>query len=200
MADPDKVLGDWESKAPPAPAAPSDPGGSAGDAPYLLDSQLVIPLGVPIYGGTKVNVAPAVSTVQTDASAKQLVDAFGKHDVKVEIDTLTTFAKKIEALLLAMEGSAAAPYKVQEQKVEAPHLGSSDFVEAKTLTGAYDKVHKELSKLHKDFALQIKAMKDSVTKSAGNYASNEDHTTAAQKAVGANAAASPTASERGDKY
>ncbi|WP_051837395.1 hypothetical protein [Streptomyces sp. NRRL WC-3742] len=184
MADPDKVLGDWESK-PPKPVAPSEPGGSADDAPYLLESQIVIPMGVPIYGGTKVNVAPVVSTGQTDTSAKQLVDAFGKHDVKVEIDTLTTFAKKIEALLLAMEGSPAAPYKVQQQKVEGVHLGEG-FTEATALTGAYDKVHKELARLHKDFASQIQAMKESVSKSAGRYAANEDHTTAAQKAVAAN--------------
>ncbi|MFJ9692937.1 hypothetical protein [Kitasatospora sp. NPDC101183] len=169
--------------------APSQPGDTPPGAP--VDETYTLP-------GIAVGVAgPTASEGQTYASAADLVSAFGKQDVKVEIDTLTTFAKKIEQLLLVMDGSAAAPYKVKAQKVEGPHLGA-DFDEATALTGAYDKVHKELAKLHKDFASQIQAMKDSVAKSAGNYASNEDHTTTQQKTVAANASAPPVDSKRAD--
>ncbi|MFF3008578.1 hypothetical protein ACFVTF_37920 [Kitasatospora sp. NPDC057940] len=130
---------------------------------------------------------PLVSTVQTNVSAADLVSAFGKKDVKVELDTLTAFAKKIEALLQAMEGSPAAPYKLQEQKLTGGSFASAEFAEATALTAAYDKVHTQLVKLHKDFVSQIEAMKTAVAATAGNYSANEDDTTAAQNAVAKNA-------------
>ncbi|MEE1788908.1 hypothetical protein PUR71_39315 [Streptomyces sp. SP17BM10] len=119
-----------------------------------------------------------------------LVSAFGKQDVKVELDTLTTFANRIEVLLQTMEGSAAAPDKLQEQtltgKVLISGAYSGNVVEAVALTAAYDKVHTQLVKLHKDFASQIEAMKLAVAKTAGNYAGNEQATADAHKAVHAN--------------
>ncbi|MFJ6622595.1 hypothetical protein ACIQOW_34060 [Kitasatospora sp. NPDC091335] len=144
------------------------------------------------FGG--VNIAPFVSTAQTNVSAGDLVAAFGKQDVQVEIDTLTEFTRKIEALLLVMEGSAAAPYNVQEQKLQGQHLASATFIEATDLTTAYGRVHAELVKLHKDFVSQIQAMKDAVATSASQYATNEDHTTSAQNAVAA--AANGSSSKR----
>ncbi|MEV7025510.1 hypothetical protein [Kitasatospora sp. NPDC093558] len=123
-------------------------------------------------------------------SVPDLVSAFGKQDVKVELDTLTAFANKMEALLQAMEGSAAAPGKLQEQKLAGKALISGAYsehvVEAVALTTAYDKVHTQLVKLHKDFASQIEAMKLAVAKTAGSYASNEQATADAHKAVHAN--------------
>ncbi|MFE4397307.1 MULTISPECIES: hypothetical protein [Streptomycetaceae] len=121
--------------------------------------------------------------MQTNVSAGDLVAAFGKHDVQVELDTLTAFAGKIEALLAAMEGSAAAPYKLQEQKLTGKSFASAEFSEATALTTAYEKVHAQLVKLHKDFVSQIEAMKNAVMKTAGNYSTNEEHTTAAQNSV-----------------
>ncbi|MFJ2866975.1 hypothetical protein [Kitasatospora sp. NPDC087314] len=143
-------------------------------------------------------IGPVISTVQTYVSAGDLVSAFGKQDVKVELDTLTSFAKKIEALLQAMEGSPAAPYKLQEQKLTGGSFASAEFAEATALTAAYGKVHTQLVKLHKDFVSQIEAMKNAVAQTAGNYSTNEDDTTAAQNAVAKNAGGTtPTAgSER----
>ncbi|MFF3070771.1 hypothetical protein [Kitasatospora sp. NPDC057936] len=119
-----------------------------------------------------------------------LVSAFGKQDVKVELDTLTAFANKIEALLQTMEGSAAAPDKLQAQKLTGKVLISGAYsehvVEATALMGAYDKVHTQLVKLHKDFASQIEAMKLAVAKTAGSYAGNEQATVDAHKTVHAN--------------
>ncbi|MEV7187225.1 hypothetical protein [Kitasatospora sp. NPDC093102] len=146
----------------------------------MLEQKLPWPMG-------GINIAPIVSTVQTNVSAGDLVAAFGKQNVKVEIDTLTEFTRKIEALLLVMEGSAAAPYNVQEQKLQGQHLASATFVEATDLTTAYGKVHAELVKLHKDFVSQIQAMKDAVSTTATRYSTNEDHTTSEQNAVAQNA-------------
>lgn len=118
-----------------------------------------------------------------------LVSAFGKQDVKVELDTLTAFASKIEALLQTMEGSAAAPDKLQAQKLTGKALISGAYsehvVEAVALTTAYDKVHTQLVKLHSDFTSQIEAMKTAVAKTAGIYAGNEEATAATHQAVAA---------------
>ncbi|MBV6698697.1 hypothetical protein KV557_16460 [Kitasatospora aureofaciens] len=130
---------------------------------------------------------PVVVPTPELPNISDLVSAFGKQDVKVEIDTLTTFANKIEALLQTMEGSAAAPDKLQEQKLTGKALisgaYSGDVVEATALTAAYDKVHTQLVKLHTDFVSQIEAMKTAVAKTAGSYAGNEEATAAAHKAV-----------------
>ncbi|MFE5583377.1 hypothetical protein [Kitasatospora sp. NPDC056531] len=153
------------------------------------------------WGG--INLAPVVSTAQTDGSAGALVAAFGKHDVKVELDTLTTFAKKVEALLQAMEGSEAAPYKLEAQKLTQQSFvsGGTTFAEATDLNSAYEKVHAQLVKLHKDFASQIQSMQTAISHTASTYTTNEDHTTAAQKAVAQSAgAASPTSGSDDLKY
>ncbi|MGA5818477.1 hypothetical protein ACPC54_11535 [Kitasatospora sp. NPDC094028] len=139
--------------------------------------------------------APLRSIVQTGNSASDLVSAFGKHDVEIELQTLTKFAKQVEALLAAMEGSEAAPYKLAAQKVTADSFvkpGEADkFPEAGALNTAYNKVHAQLVKLHKDFAAQIEAMKSAVTDTHSKYATNEDHTTTAQKTVAQGAGLTP---------
>ncbi|MFJ9949283.1 hypothetical protein [Kitasatospora sp. NPDC091207] len=127
-----------------------------------------------------------VRAVETNVSASALVSAFGSQNVKVELDTLTAFAKKIEALLQTMDGSEAAPANLQEQRLHADNFGTG-FTQSTDLTAAYGKTHDALVKLHKDFVSQIEAMKTAVAKTAGNYAGNEEHTTAAQKSVAKNA-------------
>ncbi|MFE7527789.1 hypothetical protein ACFU7Y_19035 [Kitasatospora sp. NPDC057542] len=147
------------------------------------------------FGG--INIAPIISTVQTNVSAAALVAAFGKHDVEVELGTLRNFAAQVEATLAAMEGSAAGPYKLQEQKLTGKSFASAEFAEATALTTAYEKAHTQLVKLHKDLMSQIDAMKEAVMNSAGRYSTNEEHTTAAQNAIAKGAgvpAAGPGAS------
>ncbi|MER6299344.1 hypothetical protein ABT247_07195 [Kitasatospora sp. NPDC001539] len=159
---------------------PTNPAGT-GPAPSPTDAKpYVLPTNPKMYG-------PTISESQTYGDANALVAAFGKHDVKVELDTLTTFATKIEALLAAMDGSPAAPYKLEEQKLSQGSFVSGgsahQFVEAVTLSSTYDKVHTQLVKLHKDFLSQIEAMKKAVTSTEGNYRTNEDQATADQNAV-----------------
>ncbi|MEU3560734.1 hypothetical protein [Kitasatospora sp. NPDC006786] len=143
-----------------------------------------------------------VSTAQTNFTASDLVSAFGQQNVKVELQTLSAFAAKIEALLAAMEGSAAAPYKLEEQKVsQGSFVNGADagkFPEAVALNTAYGKVHGQLVKLHKDFVAQIEAMTEAVSKTATQYANNEEQTTANQNAVAKQAGvASPSAGSNG---
>ncbi|MFD9686844.1 hypothetical protein ACFWXO_13920 [Kitasatospora sp. NPDC059088] len=166
----------------PAPGTPGAPDAT----PFMLDGPTI-----PLPWGHGIKIAPVVSTVQTNVSAGDLVAAFGKQDVQVELQTLTNFANKVDALLKAMEGSAAAPYKLQEQKVSAGSFvnaaDAAKFPEAVALHGAYDKVHDQLVKLHKDFAAQIEAMKAAVADTHSQYTTNEGHTTDAQKAIAAGA-------------
>ncbi|MFI8460374.1 hypothetical protein ACIRST_30600 [Kitasatospora sp. NPDC101447] len=139
------------------------------------------------FGPFGFGINRVVSTVQTNFSANDLVSAFGKQDVKVELQTLSNFAAKVEALLAAMEGSAAAPYKLEEQKLSQASFVSGgspgSFTEAVALTTAYGKVHSQLVRFHKEIKAQIEAMQTAVTKTGGAYSTNEDHTTAAQNAV-----------------
>ncbi|MFJ9845372.1 hypothetical protein ACIRYZ_34010 [Kitasatospora sp. NPDC101155] len=166
----------------PADPTGANPGGTADSTPFMLDGGPKIPLP---WGG--IDLTPVVSTAQTDGSAGALVAAFGKHDVQVELDTLTAFANKIEALLQAMEGSEAAPYKLEAQNLTQGSFVSGgsagQFLEAVTLSSTYEKVHTQLVKLHKDFALQIEAMRKAVVGTEGHYRTNEDQTTADQNAV-----------------
>ncbi|MER6397048.1 MULTISPECIES: hypothetical protein [unclassified Kitasatospora] len=151
------------------------------DKPFTLGTH-----GGGWFGGMFGVVDNVVRAVETNVSASALVSAFGSKNVKIELDTLTAFAKKIEALLQAMEGSEAAPYKLQEQRLHADNFGKG-FTQSTDLTAAYGKTHDALVKLHKDFVSQIEAMKTAVAQTAGNYAGNEENTTAAQQAVAKNA-------------
>ncbi|MEV0530252.1 hypothetical protein [Kitasatospora sp. NPDC050463] len=153
------------------------------DTPFSLGGHDSGILGMFGMAGVVDNV---IRVAQTNVSASALVSAFGSQNVKIELDTLTAFAKKIEALLQAMEGSEAAPYKLQEQRLHADNFGKG-FTQSTDLTAAYGKTHDALVKLHKDFVSQIEAMKTAVAKTAGNYAGNEEHTTAAQTNIAKNA-------------
>ncbi|MFJ2575430.1 hypothetical protein [Kitasatospora aureofaciens] len=155
-----------------------------GEVPPNKDPQPVeVPGEVNPYSLTDTWYGRTVSYRQVAASAQELADTFKGQNVQVELETLTKFAKKIEALLSAMDGSEAAPYKLQEQKLTGAHFASSEFAEATILTTAYDKVHAQLIQMHQDFVTQIDAMKHAVSKAGGNYANNEEHTAAAHNSV-----------------
>ncbi|MEU4585788.1 hypothetical protein AB0F92_27480 [Kitasatospora aureofaciens] len=154
--------------------AGTDPGVSVGSDPYLLNS------GWAGFG-------PLVSMGQTYGDANALVTAFGKQNVQIELQTLTAFATKVEALLAAMEGSEAAPYKLEAQRLTRENFVSGEqperFSEAVALNSAYSKVHSQLVKLHKDFTAQIQAMQKAVLESADSYGTSDANAAAAQNAV-----------------
>lgn len=123
---------------------------------------------------------------QVDGSATALVAAFGSKDVEVELDTLATFKKQVDALLASLEGSEAAQHKVKEQKLTEGNLGTG-FSESKDLMAAYDRTHAAIARLSKAFADQIATMSTAVAQTAGAYGSNEEQQTATAKAVARNA-------------
>ncbi|MCX4687409.1 hypothetical protein OG401_24420 [Kitasatospora purpeofusca] len=127
-------------------------------------------------------IGRVVGQVQVDVSANALVAAFGSKDVKIELDTLTNFKKKVDALLASLEGSEAAQHKIKEQKLLAGNLGSG-FHESADLIAAYEKTHAAIAQLSKSFAEQIDKMSKAVAQTAGSYGNNEEHQTAAVNAV-----------------
>ncbi|MFF2074571.1 hypothetical protein ACFVXG_07425 [Kitasatospora sp. NPDC058162] len=164
----------------PAPGTPAP--GTPDATPFMLDGPTI-----PLPWGHGIKIAPVVSTVQTSVSAGDLVAAFGKNDVQVELQTLTAFATKVEALLAAMEGSEAAPYKLEAQKLTQANFVSGEnpgaLSEAVALNSAYNKVHRQLVQLHKDFKAQIQAMQKAVVQSAGSYGTSDENAAADQNAV-----------------
>ncbi len=131
-------------------------------------------------------IGRVVGQVQVDVSATALVAAFGSKDVKIELDTLTNFKKKVDALLASLEGSEAAQHKIKEQKLSAGNLGTG-FHESTDLMAAYDRTHAAIAQLSKSFAEQIDKMSQAVAQTAGSYGNNEEHQTAAVKAAAKNA-------------
>ncbi|CAN3982419.1 hypothetical protein WN990_02870 [Kitasatospora purpeofusca] len=127
-------------------------------------------------------IGRVVGQVQVDVSANALVAAFGSKDVKIELDTLTNFKKKVDALLASLEGSEAAQHKIKEQKLLAGNLGSG-FHESADLIAAYEKTHAAIAQLSKSFAEQIDRMSKAVAQTAGSYGNNEEHQTAAVNAA-----------------
>ncbi|MFF2039999.1 hypothetical protein ACFVVX_06215 [Kitasatospora sp. NPDC058170] len=162
-------------------------GGAAGTTdgtvtPPLDDTPFVLSTGGGIFGF----VQSAIGAVQTDVSASALVSAFGSKNVQIELETLTAFKKKVDALLASLEGSDAAKDKIAEQRLSAGNLGTG-FAESTDLMAAYDKTHAAIAQLSKSFAEQIAKMSEAVAQTAVNYGSNEEHQTAASKAVAKNA-------------
>lgn len=100
------------------------------------------------------------------------LDGSGTPDVKAELETLTTFKNRIDAMLKDLDGSDASPEKVRQDRLQASHLGTG-FGEADTLMKTYSHVHDRLETLSQLLADQIEAMSISVTGARDGY-SNVD--------------------------
>ncbi|MEU3046047.1 hypothetical protein ABZ705_05835 [Streptomyces sp. NPDC006984] len=112
----------------------------------------VIPEGlgmVPIVG-------PALSAL----SAVKLV---------TELESMTTFKREIDKLLVELEGSEAAPDKVGAGRIEPGQLGSAAFGESAYLYSVYASVHDQVEKLSKILALQVDGLSIAVSASQVGY-------------------------------
>ncbi|MGW4895215.1 hypothetical protein ACWEQL_23525 [Kitasatospora sp. NPDC004240] len=120
--------------------------------------------------------------IQVNNTAGSLAAGLGSKDVKVELESLEAFRKKVSQLLTELEGTPASPFLLQGQNLNQANLGSG-FSESTDLMAAYDKVQPVLVTLCKSLLQQIDAMIQAVGKTAGNYGGNEEHQTAAVNAV-----------------
>ncbi|MFD9224428.1 hypothetical protein ACFWDI_31550 [Streptomyces sp. NPDC060064] len=86
-----------------------------------------------------------------------------------DMESMSTFKKEVDKILVDLEGSDAAPDKVSAERLERSHLGKPEFRESAYLYGAYSIVHDELEKLSKILALQIDGLSIAVQASQEGY-------------------------------
>ncbi|MFI0239809.1 hypothetical protein [Streptomyces sp. NPDC016845] len=90
----------------------------------------------------------------------------------VEGETLSTFKRRVDALLRDLERSKAAPKSIANGALPGGRLGAFD--EADALHSAYTKVHSQLENLSKMLALQIEGLVVTVDASKTGYDNLDD--------------------------
>lgn len=103
----------------------------------------------------------------------------------IEADKMKTFKKRVDDLLLALDGSEAAPGKMGDGRLPRAQLGSGDFGEAQFLFDSYTVVHDELEKLSKALGAQIEGMGLAVHSSRVGYENVDEDIRARMRAVNA---------------
>ncbi|WP_157536337.1 hypothetical protein [Kitasatospora mediocidica] len=93
--------------------------------------------------------------------------------LSVEVETLTVFKGKVDAMLQTLDGSEASHPKISQQQLTAAHLGTG-FGESTALLGAYDIVHANLETLSQTLANQIEAMSIAIDISNKGYQNVDD--------------------------
>ncbi|AVH56171.1 hypothetical protein C4B68_10740 [Streptomyces dengpaensis] len=88
------------------------------------------------------------------------VSASRAANLEASGEMLSTFQKRVTALLAEFEGSAGSTTKVGSQRIARTslHSGSSCFAEAEDLYDQYERVHERLTSLTKTLGLQIEAI------------------------------------------
>uniref|UniRef100_A0AAU2V0Y3 Uncharacterized protein n=1 Tax=Streptomyces sp. NBC_00003 TaxID=2903608 RepID=A0AAU2V0Y3_9ACTN len=81
-------------------------------------------------------------------------------DLSKGLEALTTFKKKVDAVLTDLEGSHASPTKLAAQQISRTSFsaGTAAFPEADGLFTQYHRVHERLTSLSKSLGHQIEAM------------------------------------------
>lgn len=88
------------------------------------------------------------------------VSAARAANLEASGEALTTFMKRVDAVLRDLESSAGNPTRVSAQTISRTSLssGSAVFQEAHDLYDQYDAVHEKLTTLSKTLHLQIEAI------------------------------------------
>ncbi|MFE9651203.1 hypothetical protein ACFYO0_45440 [Streptomyces sp. NPDC006365] len=95
--------------------------------------------------------------------------------LKVGLEALGTFKKRVDAVLSTLEGSPASPQKIAAHALSAASFsGAGGFAEAKGLHSQYERVHERLTTLSKNLGLQIEAMQIAVMGADGNFSNVEE--------------------------
>ncbi|MGP4047229.1 hypothetical protein [Streptomyces sp. 2A115] len=84
----------------------------------------------------------------------------GSADLKVGLEALATFKKRVDTVLATFEGSPGSSTKVAAQKISRASFSGegATFAEATGLYAQYDRVHERLTSLSKTLGLQIEAL------------------------------------------
>ncbi|MEU1144687.1 hypothetical protein ACFYO9_00070 [Streptomyces sp. NPDC005863] len=129
----------------------------------------------------------AAGAADTGKSFDSLYGVNPQMALDIQASAMKGFKKRVDNLLLELEGSEAAPGKIGATRLSREQLGSADFKEAQYLYDSYAIVHDELEKLSKALGAQIEGLGLAVHASRVGYDNLEDDIRARMKAVNAEA-------------
>ncbi|GGW69390.1 hypothetical protein AB0E64_11020 [Streptomyces caelestis] len=93
-----------------------------------------------------------------------------RQALKVRLESLSEFKKRVDAALSDFEGSQGSAQKVGAHRLsEASFSGAGGFAEAKGLHAQYERVHERLTALSKNLGLQIEALQIAVIGAGDNF-------------------------------
>ncbi|MFF7632468.1 hypothetical protein ACFZB9_04855 [Kitasatospora sp. NPDC008050] len=114
-----------------------------------------------------------VKNANYDTARQLLVDAGGTQNLSLEMETLTEFKKRVDAMLTSLDGSDASQPKIAQQSLEQTHFGTG-FPQSGDLYGAYNIVHTNLETLSTALSNQIEAMSIAINISINGYQNVDD--------------------------
>ncbi|MDH6624204.1 hypothetical protein M2271_002001 [Streptomyces sp. LBL] len=95
--------------------------------------------------------------------------------LKVTLESLGDFKKRVDAALAKFEDSPGSAQKVGTHRLsEASFSGAGGFGEAKGLHRQYERVHERLTVLSKNLGLQIEALQIAVNGARGDFSDLEE--------------------------
>ncbi|MFI2368872.1 hypothetical protein [Streptomyces sp. NPDC018833] len=103
----------------------------------------------------------------------------------IEAQKMRGFKKRVDDLLIVLDGSEAAPGRMGDDRLVRGQLGAADFGEAQFLFESYRIVHDELEKLSKALGAQIEGMGLAVHSSQVGYENVDQDIRDRMKAVNA---------------
>ncbi|WP_405186690.1 hypothetical protein OG582_25335 [Streptomyces anulatus] len=103
----------------------------------------------------------------------------------IEAQKMKTFKNRVDDLLIALDGSEAAPTRMGNDRMSRGQLGAAEFGEAQFLYESYTVVHDELEKLSKALGAQIEGMGLAVHSSRVGYDSVDQDIRDRMKAINA---------------
>ncbi|MCC9306840.1 hypothetical protein LN042_06930 [Kitasatospora sp. RB6PN24] len=116
--------------------------------------------------------ALAAKNAYLDTAHQLELSGVSPADLKVEVETLSEFKKKVDAMLTSLDDSDAAQPKISQQSLDQGHLGA--FPDATNLLNAYDVVHQNLQTLSATLSQQIKAMSIALNININGYQEVDD--------------------------
>lgn len=115
----------------------------------------------------------AIKNANYDMARQLATDAGGTQNLSLEMETLTEFKKRVDAMLTSLDGSDASQPKIAQQSLEQTHFGTG-FPQSGDLYSAYNVVHTNLETLSTALSNQIEAMSIAINISINGYQNVDD--------------------------
>jgi hypothetical protein len=106
-------------------------------------------------------------------AAQLRASGVSSSDLAYEMETLSDFKKKVDAMLASLDASDASEPKISQQNLDQTHVGTG-FDDATNLLNAYNVVHQNLQTLSQTLSDQIQAMSIALNINMVGYQNVED--------------------------